>query len=302
MLKRWFIYCKEMFNLLFHASLSILDFLEIYFLLLLNYKFLVPFKFSIGIQELVGCLTIFSFLFLLRIVDDFKDYKADLKEHPERPLPSGRVTKRDLIILLILILLVTLILNILYMNNIIFLLAVIIYGAFMSIWYCYSKLLKENFIFMMFTHTPYLLLMNVYVISFAFIKYGLEHITYVTILVSFTTYFIGFLRGVSREIEIAKSKVRKFNNDNLKRYKKYAKFVGVLAILNTILYTILLWNINIVSILFLIINLIYFLVKIYYFLKTNFSKEINILNKTLIYIFAQEGIVLLSLIINIIGG
>ena len=299
MLKRWFIYCKEMFNLWFSASLSVLAFFEIYFLLLLNYEVV---DFSIGIQEVVGCLTIFSFLFLLRIVDDFKDYKTDLKEHPERPLPSGRVTKRDLIILLILILFVMLILNLLYMNNIIFLFAVLLYGAFMSIWYCYSKVLKKNFIFMMFTHTPYLLLMNVYVISFTFIKYGLENITYITILLSFTIYFIGFLRGVSREIEIAKNKVGKFNNSEIKKYKKYAIFVGVLAIFNTMLYIILLWNINIVSILFLIINLIYFLAKIYYFLKTNLSKKINILNKTLTYICVQECIVLLSLILAIIGG
>lgn len=299
MLKRWFIYCKEMFNLLFSASLSVLAFFEIYFLLLLNYEFV---DFSIGIQELVGCLTIFSFLFLLRIVDDFKDYKTDLKEHPERPLPSGRVTKRDLIILLILILFVTLILNLLYMNNIIFLLAVILYGAFMSIWYCYSKVLKKNFIFMMFTHTPYLLLMNIYIISFTFIKYGLENITYITILLSFTIYFIGFLRGVSREIEIAKNKVRKFNDFQIKKYKKYSIFIGILAVFNTIMHIILLWNINNVSILFFTINLIYFLVKIHYFLKTNLSKEINILNKTLTYICAQEGIVLLSLIFAIIGG
>ena len=298
MLKRWFIYCKEMFNLWFSAILSILAFFEIYFLLLLNYGIV---DFSIGIQEIVGCLTIFSFLFLLRIVDDFKDYNADLKEHPERPLPSGRVTKKDLIILLILILLVTLILNLIYMNNIIFLLAVILYGTFMSIWYCYSKVLKKNFIFMMFTHTPYLSLMSVYVISFTLIKYDLENITYITILLSFTIYFIGFLRGVSRKIEIAKSKISKFNNLQIKKYKKYAIFVVVLAFFNTVMHITLLWNINTFPILFLIINLIYFLVKTYHFLKTNLSKEINMLNKTLTYICVQEGIVLLSLICAIIG-
>lgn len=291
MLKRWFIYCKEMFNLLMHLSLSILLFFEIYFLLLINYGVADFSKLNIGIQELVGSLTIFSFLFLLRIVDDFKDYKTDLKEHPKRPLPSGRVTKKDLIVLLVFILLVTVILNILYMNNIIFLLLVILYGTFMSIWYCYSKIHKKNFIFMMFTHTPYLLLMNIYIISFTCIKYALEPITYIAVLLSFTTYFIGFIRGVSREIK---------KPQELEKNKKYVLFVGSLAVFNTLINIILLWNINLISVLFLSINLILLLVKIKQFLNILYdsTKKFNILNRALIYIAVQESIVILS----IIGG
>ena len=51
---------------------------------------------NVGIQEIVGCITIFTFLLSLRIADDFKDYKTDIKLFPDRPLPSGRVKKTDL--------------------------------------------------------------------------------------------------------------------------------------------------------------------------------------------------------------
>lgn len=36
---------------------------------------------------------------LIRIMDEFKDYQDDLKHFPTRPLPSGRVLKKDLLVL-----------------------------------------------------------------------------------------------------------------------------------------------------------------------------------------------------------
>src|SRR6476661_4440567 len=34
---------------------------------------------------------------LIRIMDEFKDFQDDLTNFPGRPLPSGRVTKKDLL-------------------------------------------------------------------------------------------------------------------------------------------------------------------------------------------------------------
>ena len=79
MLKRLNIYCKEMYPILPRLGLGYLIAGEIYFIVLLNHGVvwsdIWP---SIcarhGIQELILGFTVFSFLFWLRIADDFKDY------------------------------------------------------------------------------------------------------------------------------------------------------------------------------------------------------------------------------------
>lgn len=275
MLKRLGIYCKEMFPILINLSIGIVVFFEIYFVLLLNYGVT---QFNINIQEFIGGLTLFAYLFLLRIVDDFKDYKTDKILFPERPLPSGRVKKKDLIILGIFILLLITVLNIVFMNNIIFFLFVFLYGVFMSLLFCYSEKLKKNFILMMFTHTPFLILMNLYVISFTCIKYGLEAITHITFFISFTIYFIGFIRGIAKEVKGAQNTL----------------YLGMFAVLDTIINIILLWNLNIILVGILIINLIWFLVKVKQFAKN--SESFKMLNKAVIYVLIQESTMILSVV------
>src|SRR5690606_5018273 len=46
-----------------------------------------------------ACFALCLFSLLLRVMDEFKDYQDDLKNFPERPLPSGRVLKSDLKVL-----------------------------------------------------------------------------------------------------------------------------------------------------------------------------------------------------------
>lgn len=93
MIKRLNCYFKEMYPIIPRFLLGIIIFAEIYFIILLNYGVS---SFNIGVQELIGAFTIFSFLLMLRIADDFKDYELDCKLFPKRPLPSGRVKKKDL--------------------------------------------------------------------------------------------------------------------------------------------------------------------------------------------------------------
>jgi 4-hydroxybenzoate polyprenyltransferase len=47
-------------------------------------------------ESLLGALTLACFTLLLRVFDEFKDYEHDRELFPDRPLPSGRVTKADL--------------------------------------------------------------------------------------------------------------------------------------------------------------------------------------------------------------
>ena len=90
MFKRLAVYYKEMFPLLPRFFVAAIMFFEIYFVLLLN-DGVTTFHFDH--QELIGIFTIFVFLMILRIADDFKDYEPDRRLFPHRALPSGRVKK-----------------------------------------------------------------------------------------------------------------------------------------------------------------------------------------------------------------
>ena len=53
-------------------------------------------SFSFSTYDIFLFLSISSFFLLIRIIDEHKDFKDDLKNHPERVLQSGRVTLRQL--------------------------------------------------------------------------------------------------------------------------------------------------------------------------------------------------------------
>ena len=75
-LKRLNIYQKEMYPIIPRLLLGYLVFGEIYFIILLNHGIT---DIKLGIPEIVCGFTVFSFLFWLRIADDFKDYELDCR-------------------------------------------------------------------------------------------------------------------------------------------------------------------------------------------------------------------------------
>ena len=130
-LKRLRVYFNEMFPLIPRLCLGYIVFLEIYFIVLLNHgvtgKQLLLFDKVEGQSDLIsyfiqhdvigviiGGFTIFSFLLWLRIADDFKDYELDCRLFATRPLPSGRVHKKDLRIFAAILIGVTILINILF--------------------------------------------------------------------------------------------------------------------------------------------------------------------------------------------
>jgi len=51
----------------------------------------------LDLKALLGILTLFCTLFLLRAVDEIKDYDYDKVHHPDRPLVTGAVSRSDLV-------------------------------------------------------------------------------------------------------------------------------------------------------------------------------------------------------------
>jgi len=239
MFKRLHIYLKEMLPPIKLILASVILFFEIYFLVILISD--VP-SFNIGLQEIIGCITIFTFLLSLRIADDFKDYKTDLKLFSHRPLPSGRVKKSDLITLLVFINAVTITLNLLFMNNLIYYGIMMTYGILMSVWFFARTKIQTNLPLALVTHNPIQLIMNMYIITFTCIKYNLPLLSFNTILIAFTLYWPGLLWEISRKTRAPEDETEYTTYSKLFGLNKVARFILLVMFFDVVTSSMLMWK------------------------------------------------------------
>lgn len=297
MLKRLSIYFKEMYPIIPRLILGIIVFLEIYFILLLNYGVT---DFSIGIAEFVGSFTIFSFLLMLRIADDFKDYETDKKLFPDRPLPSGRVQKRDLKILVTILIVITCILNFIFMNNIWFFLFLYTYGFLMSVWFFKKHKIQNSLPLALVTHNPVQLIMNIYIISFTCIKYNLNPLTLTSFLVAFTLYFPALIWEISRKIRAPKDETDYTTYSKLFGYKKATRFVLILTWVDIITNFLLIYRLNRIAIGVLLLNILWMSWKFISFMKD--PTKYKIVDKVERYTYIQETTMILVVAVYLLVG
>ena len=295
MLKRLNIYFKEMYPIIPRLFLAVLLFFEMYFIVLLNYGVK---EFTLGIQEAVGVFTIFTFLMFLRIADDFKDYELDCKLFNKRPLPSGRVKKKDLKIVLAITLISTIILNVLFMNNIIFFILLYSYGFLMSVWFFQKTKIQKNLLLAVVTHNPVQLFINLYTISYAYIKYGLTEITGIIFLGMLTLYFPALLWEVSRKIRAPKDETEYETYSKIFGYKKATRFVLILTVVDIITNILLIQNLMPLMIIPLVLNLIWMIYKGIKFIKD--PTKFKIVDKFEKYTYIQEILMIVTIVIYLV--
>ena len=290
MLKRLNIYFKEMYPIIPRLCLGFIVALEIYFIVLLNQGVT---DFNLGIQEIILGFTVFSFLGWLRIADDFKDYEHDCRLFPHRPLPSGRVTKKDLKICVSILIAITIILNFIFMPRLHFLFCVILYtyGSLMAVWFFQKHKIQTSLPKALLTHNPVQMIMNIYIISFVIMKYGLEIFTLHNIMAVFTLYFPALIWEVSRKIRAPKDETEYTTYSKLFGYKKATNFVFLVTWLDIITNFILVWNLSKIGVLGLLINVLWMS---YIFIKYKENPEkFKLVDKVERYTFIQEGMMLL---------
>ena len=241
MLSRMQIYFKAMYPLFPRIFLGFLLFFEIYFLVILtNGKGAIPIQ--IGIAEIVGSMTIFSFLLVLRVADDFKDYETDRRLFPERPLPSGRVKKTDLAVVLAVIIPVNVVLNLLFLPNTLFFMLLVAYGFFMSFWFFQKYKIQKNLMLALITHNPVQIVMNAYVISFACQKYDISLGTVNNVLILFTLYFPGLVWEIIRKVRAPAEETEYVTYSKLFGYQKPLIFVLCIMALDLFTTSALVWQ------------------------------------------------------------
>lgn len=297
MLKRLNIYFKEMYPIIPRLLLGGIVFGEIYFIVLLNCGVT---QFRIGPQEIIGGFTVFSFLLWLRIADDFKDYDLDCRLFSDRPLPSGRVKKRDLAIFVSLLIAVTVILNLVFMNNFWFFVFLYVYGTLMSLWFFHKKKIQKSLPLALVTHNPVQMIMNVYIISFTCIKYGLNAFTLTNFLAAWTLYFPALIWEVSRKIRAPRDETEYVTYSKLFGYQKSTMFVLILTWVDILTNVLLVWNLNKLSVIALLLNTGWMTWKFVQFM--NDPTRFRIVDKVERYTYIQESMMLLTIAFFIMFG
>lgn len=297
MLKRLNIYFKERYPIIPRLALGLIVFFEIYFIVLLNNGII---KFKIGIQEIIGSFTVFAFLFWLRVADDLKDYETDKKLFKERPLPSGRVKIKDVVIICVIIQAVAIILNLIFMNNIPFLIVLYVYGYLMSKWFFQRSKIQPNLMLAVITHNPVQMIINLYIISFTCIKYSLNPFSITTIMALFTLYFPALIWEIARKIKAPKDENDYTTYSKLFGYKKPTKFILAITIIDIITNIILVFNLNKISIGILLILVSWMTCKFIEFIKN--PEKFKIVDKVERYTYLQETTMLLTVACYLLIG
>ena len=297
MLKRLHIYLKERYPLLARLILGLIVFLEIHFIILLNEGVT---SFDIGIQEFVGAYTVFAFLLWLRIADDLKDYETDKVLFPDRPLARGAVYKKDIIILCAVVEAIAVVLNIIFMNNIIFFCILYAYGYLMSKWFFQKAKIQPSLPLALVTHNPVQMFVNLYIISFTVIKYGLRPFTITTVMTLWTLYFPALIWEVSRKIKAPKDENDYTTYSKLFGYKKATRFVMILTIVDIITNIILVFRLNKISIAILVVLVTWMTVQFVKYMKD--PNKFKIVDKVERYTYLQESTMLLTVVVFLLVG
>lgn len=297
MFKRLNIYFKEMYPIIPRLILGLIVFLEIHFIILLNNGVT---EFKIGIQEAVGAFTVFAFLMWLRIADDLKDYETDKKLFKERPLPSGRVQKKDIIIICIIVEIIAIILNVIFMNNLLFFAILYGYGYLMSKWFFQKSKIQPSLPLALVTHNPVQMFINLYIISFTCIKYSLSLISLTTVMALFTLYFPALIWEISRKIKAPKDENEYTTYSKLFGYKKATRFILIITIVDIITNIILVFNLNKISVLILVLLVSWMTYKFVEFMKE--PEKYKIVSKVERYTYLQEGTMLLTIALYLLIG
>lgn len=297
MLKRLNIYFREMYPIIPRLFLGALIFSEIYFIVLLNSGIT---DFSISIQEFICAFTVFSFLCWLRIADDFKDYELDCKLFPDRPLPSGRVTKKDLRIFVIILIAVTLALNLIFMNNFVFCLILYSYGTLMALWFFQKHKIQKSLPMALITHNPVQMILNIYIISFTVIKYDIPAISWPNTMAALTLYFPALIWEVSRKIRAPKDETEYVTYSKLFGYKKSVDFIAVVTLLDIMTNFVLVWNLNQISIVLLTLNVIWVMWKFHKYKQD--PERFQVVDVVEKYTYIQEMTMILTIVLFLMFG
>ncbi len=162
MVKRWFIYFREMFPLQKYLPFIFFTFSAIYGVTQLMAQRQII---QIGYRFWAGMATVFMMTLLMRIFDEFKDRETDSKLFPGRALSRGAVRYSDIKVLGWLVFFIMVVLNFLIPQSWIPFLLMLAYGFLTLKWFFRKEKISTNLILAFVTHQPMVLFIYAYVVA-----------------------------------------------------------------------------------------------------------------------------------------
>lgn len=159
MLKRIGIYLNEMF-----PFTSFLGTMLTAFAFQLIYLRLNGVGVNFHYQMILSGIVITGVTLLIRVMDEFKDYEDDLRNYPNRPLPSGRINRKDLKILGGLCILSVLVFSLCHLNTFLFSLVLLGFTFLMLKWFFIENKMRQSLPLALISHHPIVLLNIMYLI------------------------------------------------------------------------------------------------------------------------------------------
>ncbi len=115
-------------------------------------------------QLIIPALVLTAVSLLIRVMDEFKDYQDDLSNFPERPLPSGRVHKSDLIALGYFCVMLILFLSMTSSKLLIWSIITLAFTGLMLKWFFIESLMRKSLPLAFITHHPIVLFNFIYLL------------------------------------------------------------------------------------------------------------------------------------------
>ena len=150
------------------------------------------------------------------------------------------------------------------------------------------------------THNPVQMIMNIYVISFVIIQYGLKVFTLTNAMAVFTLYFPALIWEITRKIRAPKDETEYVTYSKLFGYKKATNFAMIVTWIDIATNFILVWNLNKISVAILAILVSWMTFKFIQFKKdpTKF-KLVSVVEK---YTYMQELTMVLTIVAYLAFG
>ena len=210
-------YLDEMFPIPRHLAMSALLYLS-FVTFLARIHGIRPSLLSF--HSVSGLLSIFSFLLILRLMDELKDKEIDQELFCDRPLPSGRVFESDIKLSLSFVIGCYLLVNV-WMGNAFFMaLGLLCYALLMFKFFFIPRILKRYLLLNLATHNPVMALLHLYIV---FVFSAEHHLSMKQIHWPLTLLLIIMYWSMLFAWEIAR-KIRSKEEENA--YVTYSQILG----------------------------------------------------------------------------
>lgn len=127
----------------------------------------------ISVTNLIGSLSLFMIMMILRLMDEIKDRETDLQLFSHRPVPSGKVSEADIIFSLKVVVALYLAVNIFSPGTMGAAVGVLVYTFLMFRFFFIPRILKKSLLLTLATHNPIVPIMLTYVLALFTAEHGM---------------------------------------------------------------------------------------------------------------------------------